>query len=131
MPIYEYKAFAAGGATTTGIVDADTERDARAKLRKDNLLVTKLTETRGGRKVKRAKGKGKGKGKGTTKPRIEELPEGERIRRYKQWISRGRDAASRGIECSLARRQRGVEARCRIPPVRSYRIRARRPELPS
>ena len=28
MPIYEYKAFAAGGATTTGIVDADTERDA-------------------------------------------------------------------------------------------------------
>lgn len=63
MPIYEYKAFAAGGATTTGIVDADTERDARAKLRKDNLLVTKLTETRGGKKVKRAKGKGKGKGK--------------------------------------------------------------------
>ena len=60
MPIYEYKAFAAGGATTTGIVDADTERDARAKLRKDNLLVTKLTETRGGKKVKRAKGKGKG-----------------------------------------------------------------------
>ena len=63
MPIYEYKAFAAGGATTTGIVDADTERDARAKLRKDNLLVTKLTETRGGKKVKRAKGKGKAKGK--------------------------------------------------------------------
>ena len=64
MPIYEYKAFAAGGATTTGIVDADTERDARAKLRKDNLLVTKLTETRGGKKVKRAKGKGKGKSSG-------------------------------------------------------------------
>ena len=63
MPIYEYKAFAAGGATTTGIVDADTERDARAKLRKDNLLVTKLTETRGGKKVKHAKSKGKGKGK--------------------------------------------------------------------
>lgn len=62
MPIYEYKAFAAGGATTSGIVDADTERDARSKLRKDNLLVTKLTETRGGKKVKRAKG-GKGKSK--------------------------------------------------------------------
>ena len=63
MPIYEYKAFAAGGATTTGIVDADTERDARAKLRKDNLLVTKLTETRGGKKVKRPKSKGKANGK--------------------------------------------------------------------
>ena len=47
MPIYEYKAFASGGAIQTGIVDADTERDARAKLRRDNLLVSKLTETRG------------------------------------------------------------------------------------
>jgi general secretion pathway protein F len=59
MPIYEYKAFAAGGASKTGVVDADTERDARTKLRRDNLLVSKLTETRGGRKVKRSK-EGKG-----------------------------------------------------------------------
>lgn len=64
MPIYEYKAFAPGGAVKNGIVDADTERDARTKLRRDNLLVTKLTETRGGKKVKRAKGEtGRGKGK--------------------------------------------------------------------
>lgn len=55
MPIYEYKAFAPGGATRTGVVDADTERDARSKLRRDNLLVSKLTETRGGRKVRRSK----------------------------------------------------------------------------
>ncbi len=55
MPIYEYKAFAQGGATKTGVVDADTERDARAKLRRDELFVQKLTETRGGRKVKRSK----------------------------------------------------------------------------
>jgi type II secretion system protein F len=55
MPIYEYKAFAPGGSTKTGVIDADTERDARSKLRRDNLLVSKLVETRGGRKVKRDK----------------------------------------------------------------------------
>ena len=55
MPIYQYKAFAPGGATKSGVVDADTERDARAKLRRDNLLVSQLVETRGGRKVKRTK----------------------------------------------------------------------------
>ncbi len=54
MPIYEYKAFAAGGGTKTGIVNADTERDARQKLRRDSLLVSQLTELRGG---KRQRGK--------------------------------------------------------------------------
>jgi len=53
MPIYEYKAFAPGGGTQTGVVDADTERDARRKLRREDLLVSKLHETRGGRRVKR------------------------------------------------------------------------------
>lgn len=52
MPIYEYKAFAPGGSTKSGIVNADTERDARVKLRRENLLVSKLTETRGGRRLK-------------------------------------------------------------------------------
>lgn len=54
MPIYEYKAFAPGGTTQSGMVTADTERDARTKLRKDNLLVSKLVETRGGRRVRKA-----------------------------------------------------------------------------
>ncbi|MAE46821.1 MAG: type II secretion system protein GspF [Planctomycetes bacterium] len=56
MPIYEYVAFAAGGVTSKGIVDADSERDARQKLRKKELLVTKLTETRGGKRRKRGSG---------------------------------------------------------------------------
>lgn len=56
MPIYEYKAFAPGGSTKSGIVDADSERDARSKLRREKLIVSKLQETRGGRKVKLAKG---------------------------------------------------------------------------
>ena len=57
MPIYEYKAFAPGGKTKSGIIDADTERDARAKLRKSDLLVSQISETRGGKKVKK-RGKG-------------------------------------------------------------------------
>jgi general secretion pathway protein F len=48
MPVYEYKAFAPGGLIKSGIVSADTERDARAKLRRENLLVSKLTTKRSG-----------------------------------------------------------------------------------
>ena len=43
MPIYEYKGFAPSGATKTGIIDADTPRDARARLRERSVLVTELT----------------------------------------------------------------------------------------
>jgi len=49
MPIYEYKAFAAGGATTTGVIDADTPRAARDKLRHEKVLVTELRRIKGGR----------------------------------------------------------------------------------
>ena len=52
MPIYSYKAFAPGGAVQSGVVDADTERDARQKLRKDKLLVSQITQMRGGRQRK-------------------------------------------------------------------------------
>ena len=54
MPIYEYKAFAPGGATQTGVIDADTERDARQKLRREKLLVHKLDEVRGSKRSKKA-----------------------------------------------------------------------------
>ena len=55
MPIYEYKAYAPGGSTKAGIIDADTERDARQKLRKDKLHVHQLVEVRGGKRRKKAK----------------------------------------------------------------------------
>jgi len=50
MAIFQYKAFAPGGAVQTGVIDADTEKDARQKLRRDNLLVSKLREMRSGRR---------------------------------------------------------------------------------
>ena len=46
MPIFEYKAYAEGGATRTGVIDADTPREARQRLRRDKLLVSDLREVR-------------------------------------------------------------------------------------
>jgi type II secretory pathway component PulF len=55
MPIFQYKAFSAGGAVTSGVIDADTTRDARQRLRRENLLVSEIHETRGGRRVQRTR----------------------------------------------------------------------------
>ncbi len=59
MPIYQYKAYVAGGGVTTGVIDADTPRDARARLRRDNVLVSEIHELRGGKRTKVASGSGK------------------------------------------------------------------------
>ncbi len=60
MPIFEYKAFTPGGGTKTGVVDADTPRDARVRLRREDLLVSELSELRAGRRVHAARGSGTG-----------------------------------------------------------------------
>ncbi len=44
MPIFEYKALTSSGKTKKGIVDADTARDARSKLRNDHMHVTEMWE---------------------------------------------------------------------------------------
>ncbi len=54
MPIFEYKAFAPGGELKKGIVDADTPREARQKLRRDNILVSEIRQAKGGRRSKAA-----------------------------------------------------------------------------
>jgi|694.fasta_scaffold06497_5 general secretion pathway protein F len=56
MPIFEYKAYAQGGAVQSGVIDADTPREARNRLRRDNLLVSEIRELRGGKVVKPRKG---------------------------------------------------------------------------
>jgi general secretion pathway protein F len=50
MPIYEYKAYISGGSSKTGVIDADTPREARQRLRRDNVLVSELRELRSGGK---------------------------------------------------------------------------------
>lgn len=42
MPVYEYKAFSEKGETRTGVIDADTPREARRKLKHENLHVVGL-----------------------------------------------------------------------------------------
>lgn len=73
MPIFEYKAYASGGRVQAGVIDADTTREARNRLRRENLLVSEIHELRGGR---RTKGKAGQKGK--------KFSVIERIRRQRQ-----------------------------------------------
>ena len=56
MPVFEYKAYAAGGAVKTGVIDADTPREARVRLRRDRIMVTEIRELRGGKRRKLGKG---------------------------------------------------------------------------
>ncbi|HTF91278.1 MAG TPA: type II secretion system F family protein [Planctomycetota bacterium] len=58
MPIFEYKAYAPGGAVRTGVIDADTAREARTKLRREDILVSEIAEMRGGRRTGAIKNKG-------------------------------------------------------------------------
>lgn len=54
MPVFEYKALTAGGKMETGIVDAESPKAARAKLRKNGVFPTDLVEEKaGGQKAKK------------------------------------------------------------------------------
>ncbi len=46
MPIFEYKAIDGDNKVKKGIIDADTTRDARLKLKKERLFVTDIRESR-------------------------------------------------------------------------------------
>jgi general secretion pathway protein F len=50
MPIFEYKAIDGDNRVKKGIIDADTPRDARVKLKRDALFVTDIKESRGKKK---------------------------------------------------------------------------------
>ena len=47
MPIYDYKAVNSSGQTRTGIIDADSPKEARSKLRNQDLFVTDIQASRG------------------------------------------------------------------------------------
>jgi general secretion pathway protein F len=46
VPIFEYKAIDGDNKVKKGIIDADTARDARVKLKRDRLFVTDIKEAR-------------------------------------------------------------------------------------
>jgi len=54
MPVYEWKGFNSKGKKASGVIDADSPRDARAKCKRQGMLVTGLVEIRAGRKKRTA-----------------------------------------------------------------------------
>ncbi len=49
MPVYAYKGVTEAGRNTKGFVDAENDRGARAKLRRDGIFLTELVESAGAR----------------------------------------------------------------------------------
>ena len=47
MPVFAYKGVTAAGKSTHGLLDAETSRSARAKLRSDGVVITELVEQSG------------------------------------------------------------------------------------
>ncbi len=48
MPVYSYKGLTDAGRATRGFVDADSDRSARAKLRRDGVYLTELNQSAAG-----------------------------------------------------------------------------------
>ncbi len=57
MPVYDYKGLSPAGAAKTGIIDADSPREARLKLRSQNVMVTNIAERSASTKRDRKKDK--------------------------------------------------------------------------
>jgi len=55
VPVFEWKGFDTKGKKASGVIDADSPREARVKLKRQQVMVTEVAETRGGRKVKGSK----------------------------------------------------------------------------
>ena len=45
MPVFAYKGVLEGGRATKGLVDADSDRSARVKLKRDGIFLTELVES--------------------------------------------------------------------------------------
>jgi general secretion pathway protein F len=86
VPIYEYKAYGSGGGVKVGVVDADTPREARSRLRRENLLVSELAELKGGSRQRVA-----GPNGAKAKPKVAWLAQLKKLRATPQGPS-GKDA---------------------------------------
>jgi type II secretory pathway component PulF len=43
-PFYDFKAYTLAGKLQKGIIEADSQKSARAKLKKQGLMVSEMTE---------------------------------------------------------------------------------------
>lgn len=55
MPVYDYKGLTPQGGSKAGIIDADSPREARLKLRSQNVLVTEISARQAATKADQAK----------------------------------------------------------------------------
>ncbi|MBI4666538.1 MAG: type II secretion system inner membrane protein GspF [Nitrospinae bacterium] len=53
MPVFEYQGYDAQGKKAAGVVDADTQRSARAKLKQHGVMVTTLSQDTAGKEFAR------------------------------------------------------------------------------
>lgn len=60
MPVYEWKGYNSGGKKASGVIDADSPRDARTKCKRQGNLVTDVVEIKGGKKKRMSLSGGKG-----------------------------------------------------------------------
>ena len=58
MPVYQYRGYKADGASATGIVDAESPKVARLKLRKDGVFPTEMAEHEGAKAIVARSGSG-------------------------------------------------------------------------
>lgn len=58
MPVYQYRGYKADGASATGIVDAESPKVARLKLRKDGVFPTEMAEQEGAKAIVARSGSG-------------------------------------------------------------------------
>jgi general secretion pathway protein F len=66
MPIFEYKGLNKTGKNVKGIIDADSQRTARVKLKKDGIYVMNLTDKKADAKKRNSGGSGGAKGRAST-----------------------------------------------------------------
>ena len=57
VPVFAYKGVAANGKASNGLLDAETQRAARTKLRRDGIFLTELVERTGVATVEAAAGR--------------------------------------------------------------------------
>jgi len=57
VPVYAFKGVNAAGRSVNGLLDAETSRTARGRLRKDGVFITELVEQRGVTSVRAAAGR--------------------------------------------------------------------------
>jgi general secretion pathway protein F len=121
MPVYEWKGFNSGGKKATGVIDADSPRDARVKCKRQKIMVTGVTEIKGGKKVRKGKAKSSALAK-TAKAENKQLAK----LRKKIEAARGRDGGgvrskAKTEEIATFTRQLATLTRAGIPITEALR----------